>query len=253
MKIEENAKKNIEKYMGKIIAGLLPLKGKRDEIEREYISHLYESAEDIARSRGSDITEVEDVERAKKKMGGIDSVISEIKEAYYGGNDIKRAGFWIRFLAFWIDGAIATFPIVLFVSSELMDGKFFILGQEFGFVATILFCYFFLLEGFFNTTPGKRLLNLWVLKENKDMITPIDAFVRNISKPITPVFTIDVLVLAFGSDKQRAFDKVAKTIVVQLMQNKKTKIIKIVLGILFVGLYAYIALQTGWMCIHCPA
>ena len=53
---------------------------------------------------------MEDVENAEKKMGDIDSVISEIKETYYSGEDIERAGFWIRFLAFWIDGAIATFP-----------------------------------------------------------------------------------------------------------------------------------------------
>ncbi len=81
-----------------------------------------------------------------------------------------------------------------------------------------LITYFIVLEGQFGATPGKWLLGLRVLQEDGTKIGFVESIIRNIPKVVgNSVFlVIDVLLmlLLFSKEKQRGFDKIARTIVV---------------------------------------
>ena len=79
-------------------------------------------------------------------------------------------------------------------------------------VGVVVF-YFPILEGRFGRTPGTRLVRLWVLKENGLPIGYKEAFLRRLSYyfEIQPV---DALFILFNDRRQRAFDIVARTVVV---------------------------------------
>ena len=86
-----------------------------------------------------------------------------------------------------------------------------------------LMVYFIVLEGRFGSTPGKWLLGLRVLKEDGTRIGYVEAIIRNIPKVVgNSVFiVIDALLmlLLFNKEKQRGFDKIARTIVVHKRQE----------------------------------
>jgi uncharacterized RDD family membrane protein YckC len=82
-----------------------------------------------------------------------------------------------------------------------------------------LITYFIVIEGGFGTTPGKTIMGLRVLREDGTKIGCVESIIRNIPKMVgNSVFlVIDVLLmilLTFNKEKQRGFDKIARTIVV---------------------------------------
>jgi uncharacterized RDD family membrane protein YckC len=78
----------------------------------------------------------------------------------------------------------------------------------------LMLLFFPILEGRFGQTPGKRLLNLRVLKENGLPIGYKEALLRRLSFYFD-FFLPDALFIPFTQKKQRALDIVARTIVVQ--------------------------------------
>ena len=70
-----------------------------------------------------------------------------------------------------------------------------------------------LLEGLFGRTPGKRLSRLRVVRDGGVAIGMKEAFLRRISMYLK-ILTIDALFIPFNAKKQRAFDMVAKTVVI---------------------------------------
>ncbi len=66
------------------------------------------------------------------------------------------------------------------------------------------------------STIGKYILGLKVLKESGTKIGYREAILRNIPKYVGNFIIVDALIMLvfFNKDKQRAFDKVADTIVV---------------------------------------
>jgi uncharacterized RDD family membrane protein YckC len=80
----------------------------------------------------------------------------------------------------------------------------------------VLISYFAVLEGRFGRTPGKYLLGLKAIKIDGTPIDYKDALIRNIPKFFGNFIIIDALIMVvfFNKEKQRAFDKVANTIVV---------------------------------------
>jgi uncharacterized RDD family membrane protein YckC len=77
-------------------------------------------------------------------------------------------------------------------------------------------CYNILLEGYFGRTIGKYIMRLKVLKTDGTKIGYREAILRNIPKYVGNFIFIDalIMVLFFREEKQRAFDKVADTIVI---------------------------------------
>jgi uncharacterized RDD family membrane protein YckC len=75
--------------------------------------------------------------------------------------------------------------------------------------------YFPILEGRFGQTVGKRTLGLRVLKENGLPIGYKEAFLRRISYYLEGGLVIDALFIPCTQKRQRAFDIVARTIVIR--------------------------------------
>jgi len=77
--------------------------------------------------------------------------------------------------------------------------------------------YFTWFEARDGRTPGKRALELRVMRVDRRPVTYREAFIRNLVKIALPLLVIDALImlLAFGDDKQRGSDKIAGTIVVR--------------------------------------
>ena len=155
----------------------------------------------------------------------------EVAQAFLSQIQLRYAGFWPRLAAFLIDVLlVVTISLVLLVVAiaasnqvperaptvpEMIDGLFWIgilLSVGLAIVGLILL-YFPILEGRYGQTVGKRLLNLWVRKESGLAIGFKEAFLRRVSFYFE-VFAIDALFIPFTEKRQRAFDIVARTVVV---------------------------------------
>lgn len=79
--------------------------------------------------------------------------------------------------------------------------------------------YNFVLEGWWNgQTVGKKLLGIKVVKENGDSVDPMAAFVRNVPTPFALswlAYLVALLSMASSDTRQRLFDRLAGTVVIE--------------------------------------
>jgi uncharacterized RDD family membrane protein YckC len=135
-----------------------------------------------------------------------------------------------RILAFLIDLIIlgTTAGLLLYARMSLPQDPFqfgFIIGGLISLLKISLvmitlgaLIYFPVAEGRFGQTIGKRVMNLWVLKENGLPIGYKEAIIRRLSFYFE-IWLIDILFILFTEKKQRGFDIVAKTVVVQFQEG----------------------------------
>lgn len=139
--------------------------------------------------------------------------------------ELHFAGFWVRVAAFVTDvgvWALISLPLLLIVCLGVVIGErsgneaipiaFAILLGLSATAAAML--YFPLLEGRFGKTPGKHLLGLRVRGEGGGPIGYGAAVLRRLSLYFE-ILVLDALFVPFTAKKQRAFDLVAKTVVVR--------------------------------------
>ncbi len=247
MKIDEIASKEIEDFAAKILEKLNISQLEKENIRREFSSHVYESAREIAQKRNSDVVEIKDVESAKEDMESVEEIASSLAKSYT--DSLKRVGVNERFIAYIIDILIFGLIVGVFIFAyTLVSGqgmsvenvfdlvppihplpflegapvdypmnlKFEVKGLAAG-MGLMFTLMFILLEGTFGTTIGKKLLGLKVLSEDGTKIGYKKAVIRNIPKLWPPVITIDALlmIILFRKEKQRGFDKIGNTIVIK--------------------------------------
>jgi uncharacterized RDD family membrane protein YckC len=155
----------------------------------------------------------------------------EVAAEFMSQMTLRYAGFWSRVAAFAIDMAVfipiaAILAITAVVLANLVpqhpQGLEYVTGAIFiGLtvvcvlvVIGIILLYFPILEGRFGQTVGKKLLRMYVLKENGLPIGYKEAFLRRLSfyfEFLAP----DALFALFTAKRQRAFDIVARTIVIK--------------------------------------
>lgn len=149
----------------------------------------------------------------------------EAAAALMEGVELRYAGFWIRVCAFVTDLAvlallltplllIACFGVVIGERSgnEAIPVAFAVLMGLSATIASVV--YFPLLEGRFGKTPGKHLLRLRVRSEEGGPIGYGAAILRRLSLYFE-ILVLDALFVPFTAKKQRAFDRVAETVVVR--------------------------------------
>jgi len=231
MEFTQGAKDLIEKNLYEIME-YMTLAGKdRADVEKELRSGFYEGSEAKARERGASTVSEEDVRSAIGEEGTPKEIAATYMRSYAGG--LKRAGFWWRAAAYIIDGIILA-VIILFLASPFflinmwadtvnqtpwLTGLVVLSNLAIGIITLgIIFCYTVVFEGRWGQTPGKYLLGLKVIKVDGTPIGFKEALLRNIPKYISNFIIIDALIMVifFGKEKQRGFDKVADTIVVHL-------------------------------------
>ena len=231
--------------MSRIVADIDVYEAEKKEITRELTSHFYDHAMVHAQERGSQTIEKQDVEAVFAESEDPREIAAGYMASYVSA--LRRAGIVSRTIAYVIDliifgliiGAIVVMisgPFLLlfpdqFNTTFLRDGgqwDFFV--EPSGPIAILvsfivgttmligLITYFIVIEGRFGATPGKWILGLRVLREDGTKIGYVESIIRNIPKVVgNSVFlVIDALlmVLVFNKEKQRGFDKIARTIVV---------------------------------------
>ena len=139
-----------------------------------------------------------------------------------------KAGFWIRFVAYGIDGAIVAFIQILLglLFDSLVDFSATLSNQ--GQVAmtvvsgllsiSISFCYGIFFIGYCGQTPGKMLVRVKVIRTDGSAMTYGQAFLREVlGKFVSGILLgIGYLMVAFDSQKQGLHDKIADTYVIKI-------------------------------------
>jgi uncharacterized RDD family membrane protein YckC len=248
MEISDDAKARLTNRVHRIVADIDVYEAEKQEITRELTSSFYDHSMTHAMERGSKIIEKQDVEAVFAESEDPREIAAGYMQSYV--NSLRRAGFVSRAVAYIID--LIIFGVIIGLVALMIGAPFFILFhdqfdtrfyddghglfvQPNGLIAVLfsflmgttaligLLVYFIVLEGRFGFTPGKWLLGLRVLREDGTRIGYTEAIIRNIPKVVgNSVFiVIDALLmlLLFNKEKQRGFDKIARTIVVH--KNKK--------------------------------
>lgn len=135
-----------------------------------------------------------------------------------GGGKIEPAGFWLRAAASLLDGvpflvlAVTQFIVAFYVSPSLA-GIVTLVQIVYGLLVILV------LPAMQGTTPGKRLLKMWIVSESTapgmglGWGTAALRFVGYLACSVT--FGLGYLLVAFSAQKQGLHDLIAKTNVVR--------------------------------------
>ncbi len=205
----------VDKYLDAVLRNIHATAGERQRIETDLRAH-FEAAESAG----------ETVESVMSRMGSP----LEVAVEFMSQLEMPYASFWRRLVAFAVDLGVVMLTSSLFgilfiwlsnrvprhpLGWEYVEGAILIalcIGCAITAIGIILL-YFPILEGRFGQTLGKMLFGLRVLQENGLPISYKEAFLRRISYYFE-VLPVDALFIPFNSKRQRAFDIVARTIVV---------------------------------------
>jgi uncharacterized RDD family membrane protein YckC len=159
---------------------------------------------------------------------------------------VKYAGFWIRYVANFVDGLVLIIPQVI-VSFIL--GSTSPISKISGLLVSWI--YFIWMTNSYQATLGKRAVGIRVLSDNSEKLSLGQIIIREtIGKFISAIiFLIGYIMAGFTERKQALHDKIASTTVVYNDPNKKTPvwvfIVAIVLPVLMVvGIVASIVLVS---------
>ena len=243
MEISKDAKARLDNRVARIVGDIDIYETDKQEIVRELTSHFYDASMMRAEARGSRAIEKGDVEAVLADSEDPKEIATAYMKTYV--DSLDKAGIVSRSIAFAIDLIIymaAVLVVLLLLSLPLLPlfpgavvvetlsngelnltfaddlaGMIFTGVWGLGALITTIF-YFVVLEGRFGFTPGKWLLRLRVLKDDGTRIGYIDSLLRNLPKLLGSfsLLALDALlmVLLFRKDRQRGFDKIARTIVV---------------------------------------
>jgi uncharacterized RDD family membrane protein YckC len=204
-----------ERYVNEVMSRIpLPIPG-RQEFEDDLRSHIKSALE--AGERPNDII---------SSMGFPD----EVALSFIAQKKLNYGYFSQRLGAFLIDlmFLVTAFGLLFSAGSALQphDSQYgslagiivFILQFIFTMMIFSLFIYFPVAEGRFGQTIGKKAMNLWVLKENGLPIGYKEAIIRRIPFYFK-IWWLDILFILFTGKRQRAFDMIAKTVVVRFQDK----------------------------------
>lgn len=122
-------------------------------------------------------------------------------------------GFWIRFLAAFLDLMLVYLPI--FILSYAIS--FFTQISTLSYLINLCIVIFMIfLDGVKGGTPGKLILGLRIVDEEGKFIGIPNAFLRYIGKILSgAILGIGYLMIVWDEKKQGLHDKLAKTFVVK--------------------------------------
>ena len=204
-----------ERYLKDVLQNIQAPPKEMKRIESDLGNHL----QDLQDELGEDFSQAAVIER----MGSPE----EVAAGFMANIKLHYAGFPERATAFLIDmaacvsvAALLGLPALIlsgFSPSDLAGPALLLAIPAFSMIiaaAGVMILYFPILEGRFGTTLGKHLLNLHVARDCGAPIGYKEAFLRRIPYYFEFLF-IDMLFIFFTEKKQRAFDLIAKTVVVK--------------------------------------
>lgn len=207
----------VDRYVREVLRNIPAMVRDRERIEVDLRAHFREGME-AGESPGTIIA----------RMGSPEEVAAE----FIVRVPLHYASFWRRVGAFLIDLFIVaimvggiTVPAVAISNLvprapqgfDYVVGGVIIIYAALSALAAIgvFLLYFPISEGRFGYTLGKRLLGLLVLKESGLPVGYREAFLRRLSFYFDFV-AVDALFVPFTAKRQRAFDMVARTVVVRV-------------------------------------
>lgn len=218
----------VESYVERVMEHVPRALPERSRIELEVRAHLVESLE-AGRSEAE----------AVNHMGPPE----EVARSYLAEVELPLAGLGRRTAAFFIDmglGLAVVLGCVLVVAvvgpglGALIDAGYFrdpgtgvevlrVLGVAAAGIfvltaAAVSFLYFPLLEHLYGQTLGKWMLDIAVVRESGLRVGILPAVVRRLPL-FFEFFWLDALFAPFTERRQRAFDMVAKTLVVDVSER----------------------------------
>ena len=245
MQMTIEARSWLDAAVRRILARYMLGDAERAGITYELMSHLHSAGEARASAAGRTEVTRQDLELALLEAGGDDALAAAFVQPL--AKPVQRVLFARRLGAFLVDGfllgimLLATHgflptlldPILgglggppLTVRYAGWAGPFLYHEPVAGLAvqaiialvtAAVIVAFYALSEGRDGRSPGKRALDLRVMREDGAPLTPRDAIVRNLVKLAPILLVVDTLIMlvAFGDAKQRLSDRVAKTIVVR--------------------------------------
>lgn len=132
---------------------------------------------------------------------------------------VEYAGFWIRFLAVIIDGVIL--GIIGFVLFRLMTATAYgsiswLVGAAYS-VCFYSLCFWVYWQG---QTPGKRILNLRVVRADGAPVDWSTAIIRYIGYTVSGfILLVGFIMAAFDDEKRALHDRLANTRVVMVRRT----------------------------------
>lgn len=160
----------------------------------------------------------------------------EVAASFMADIDVRYAGFWARLVAFLGDAGLGLLLIAPIACGLALLGPTFERAEDVASIAlfamAIAFAlgvfglcifYFPVLEHLYGRTFGKRMIGLRVLTEDGASISLGTGFLRRLTF-FFDVLWLDALFIPFTQKKQRAFDIVAKTVVVHDPDSKPSMI-----------------------------
>ncbi len=125
------------------------------------------------------------------------------------------AGFWVRLLAYLIDGFIITFAfsiiLVVFSRDDSSD-----LDNLMTLVNLATLVYHTALIAIWATTAGKRLFRLYVVRIDGSRVGPGRAMARSLATVLSFLLLgIGFLMIAFREDKRGLHDLICDTVVIK--------------------------------------
>jgi uncharacterized RDD family membrane protein YckC len=204
-----------EKYLQDVLNKIQAPPGELKRIELDLRNHLQDLNEEL----GDELS----LELILDRMGTPEEVAGE----FMSNIKLQFAGFWLRSLAFLIDMAAVKTCATLLALPAVGIFHFYRFDLSYATLifalmtvplavaaAGLLVLYFPILEGRYGTTLGKHLLGLHVVKETGAPIDYREAFLRRIPYYFK-FLPVDMLFIFFSEKKQRAFDMIAKTVVIK--------------------------------------
>jgi len=122
----------------------------------------------------------------------------------------EKAGFWIRFVAIFIDGIIVGIVTILNLNTNGRSGLQLLLGL-------VYYVYFWSNSGPWpGQTIGSKLLNIRVIRTDGSDLSISQALIRYVGFVISAIcLLIGLIWAAFDANKQGWHDKIAGTYVVK--------------------------------------
>jgi uncharacterized RDD family membrane protein YckC len=198
---------NRERYLERALHGVLGSEDRVAQFAADLLAHFEQGG-----ARGETDAQV------AARLGDPEEVAAAFMESV----ELRPAGLWARTFAFLGDFGLCIavclpfgLALALLASRGAAPGPFFVATAiVVGISLTGVFIlYFPLFEGRFGWTPAKRLMGMHVLAESLRPITFGQAFLRRLSLYFE-LLVLDAVFVPFTARKQRAFDLVAKTVVV---------------------------------------
>ena len=168
-------------------------------------------------------------------------------------DEIKYAGFWVRYVANVIDGLVLVIPAII-----IDLGLFFLLGNNVTFKILsyvlyylIIWSYFVVMTYKYQATLGKMAVGVKVVSDKSERLTVGQLILRETLGKFISLITIYIgyIMAGFTERKQALHDKIAKTVVVYKDPNHKVAwwavaLALILPGIAIVGILASIVLVS---------